>query len=99
MRKCMECGKNLGIFEGYRHPTMGKDYLLCGNCFDTISISVDKWSNFIVPYVEFFNKESSKIDDIQNIRKFITKNVKNKLNYILLNKSDKDTNEIFPNIN
>ncbi|OGS40389.1 MAG: hypothetical protein A3K77_02060 [Euryarchaeota archaeon RBG_13_31_8] len=73
MKECMECGKKLGIIEGYNHPTMGKDYLLCSNCFDTVSISVGKWSEFISPYIGFFNKESSTIDDTQKIGENIMK--------------------------
>ena len=87
----MECGKKLGILEGYRHPTLGKNYLLCSNCFGIVSASEDKWSNFIIPYVDFFNKESSTIDDIQTIEK----NIKNKLSNILLNKSNRNTKKIF----
>ena len=59
MKVCVECGKHLGIIEGYRHPTMGKDGLLCGNCFDTVFESVERYRKFITPYISFFNKESS----------------------------------------
>ena len=47
MVKCEECGKKLGFFEGYRHPAMGKEYLLCGSCFDVIAKSVEEWSKFV----------------------------------------------------
>jgi len=76
MKGCMECGKNLGIMEGYRHPTMGKEYFLCSTCFDTVMDSVEKYREFITPYIGFFNKETSTIDDIQYIREIITKNIK-----------------------
>ena len=59
----MECGKKLGIIEGYRHPVMGKDFLLCTNCFDTVSTSVEKWSELISPYIGFFKNESSSSKD------------------------------------
>ncbi len=76
MKECVECGKTLGIIEGYRHPTMGKDYLLCSYCFDTVSASLEKWSKFISPYIGFFNKESAIIEDMQNIRENISKRIK-----------------------
>ena len=58
MIKCEECGKKLGIIEGYRHPTMGKKYLLCSSCFDNVEISVEKWREFVMS--NSFNKRSSK---------------------------------------
>ena len=48
MVKCEECGKKLSILRGYRHPTMGKKYLLCSSCFDTVEASVDKWREFVL---------------------------------------------------
>ena len=59
MVKCEECGKTLGIFEGYRHPTLGKSHLLCSPCFDQVSESVENWRNAVLPYVDFFNNGSS----------------------------------------
>ena len=58
MKECVECGKKLGFIEGYRHPTKGKDYLLCSNCFDVVTESVEKWREFILPYEDFFKKKS-----------------------------------------
>jgi hypothetical protein len=58
MKEWMECGKNLRIMEGYRHPTMGNDYLLCSSCFDTVFESVEKYRKFVSPYIGFFNKEN-----------------------------------------
>jgi len=45
MRHCSECGKKLRFWEGYVHPIRGKNYLVCGRCFD-----------FIDKGVEFYNK-------------------------------------------
>jgi hypothetical protein len=59
MGKCEECGKTLGIFEGYRHPTLGKSHLLCSPCFNQVSESVEKWKEFISPYADFFNNRQS----------------------------------------
>ena len=75
MKECMECGKKLGIIEGYRHPIMGKDYLLCSSCFDTVSVSVEEYREFISAYVGFFSKDSQKID-IRLIGKDIIRNIK-----------------------
>ncbi len=75
MKECIECGKKLGLIEGYRHPTMGKDYLLCSNCFDTVSASVEKYREFISLYVGFFSKDSQKTDII-SVGKGIMKNIK-----------------------
>ena len=47
MKFCEDCSKKLGFFEGYRHPAMGKKYLLCGNCFDIIAKSVEEWRMFV----------------------------------------------------
>jgi hypothetical protein len=67
MKECVECGKNLGIIEGYRHPTMGKDDLLCSHCFDTVFVSVEKYREFITPYIGFFNKKSSTTKSLKHM--------------------------------
>jgi hypothetical protein len=48
MKKCEECGKKLGIVEGYQHPTLGKKHPVCGPCYDKVSESVEKWRNFVL---------------------------------------------------
>jgi len=53
---CSECGRRLGLFEGYRHPTMGKEVLLCSDCFDTIWESEIWWGRFVL--WNSFNSES-----------------------------------------
>ena len=96
MKECMECRKNLGIMEGYRHPTMGKDNLLCSKCFDTVFESVEKYREFVSPYIGFFNKESSTIDDIQKIGENITKNIKkmqNRASNLWSHKTNQNVNE------
>ena len=55
-RKCIECGKKLNLFEGYRHPTLGNDYLLCYECFVKVMVSVQRWGRFIL--WNSFNPES-----------------------------------------
>ena len=95
MKECIECGKKLGIIEGYHHPTMGKSNLLCSNCFDTVSASVEKWSVFISPYIGFFNKESLNIDDVQ-INK---ENMKNKGIYVWPHKTNENANDNLSTIN
>jgi len=47
-RTCSKCGKQLGILEGYRHPTQGAHNLLCRNCFQTIETSVERWGRFVL---------------------------------------------------
>ena len=48
MKECEECGKTLGIFEGYKHPTMGKKHNLCSPCYDQVNKSVEEWKKFVV---------------------------------------------------
>jgi len=88
MKECVKCGKTLGIIEGYRHPTMGKDYLLCSTCFDVVSANVEKWNEFVSPYIAFFNKESSTVENMQKIRDNISKRIK---------KIQKMINDLWPN--
>ena len=47
MKYCSECNKKLGFMQGYVHPTMGRHNLLCSNCYDQLSTSVQKWTNFV----------------------------------------------------
>jgi hypothetical protein len=60
MVKCEECGKKLGILQVYRHPALGTRFLVCGNCFDKVDESMEKWRVFCLS--NLFNAESSKID-------------------------------------
>ena len=60
MIKCEECSKKLGIIQGYRHPALGKRFLVCGDCFDKVNNSMEKWRVFCRS--DLFNAESSKID-------------------------------------
>jgi hypothetical protein len=55
-RKCVECGKDLRFFEGYRHPTLGVHYLLCQGCFEKVEGSVERWGRFVL--WNSFNPES-----------------------------------------
>ena len=57
MKECEECGKKLGIFEGYQHPTLGKKHLVCSPCFDQVEESVAKWREFVV--ANSFNMNAS----------------------------------------
>jgi len=66
MKECVDCGKKLGIIEGYRHPVKGKDFLLCSKCYDTVSESVEKWSEFISPYIGFFKNKSFSTKDLSH---------------------------------
>ena len=82
MIECEECGKALGIFEGYRHPTMGKKHLLCSPCFDQVNESVARWREFVL--ANSFNTEGTSYsfnkmvssftnlnDDLKNVFKTI----------------------------
>jgi hypothetical protein len=60
MKRCEECGKELGFLEGYHHPTMGKDVLVCTNCFGIVDDSVTKWREAVLEYIDFFNNKPSK---------------------------------------
>jgi hypothetical protein len=58
MKECEECGKTLGMFEGYKHPTMGKSHNLCSPCFDNVNESVAKWQKFVI--ANSFNNGANK---------------------------------------
>ena len=60
MTQCEECGKKLGIFEGYQHPTMGKKHLVCSPCFEQVEESVSKWREFVIN--NSFNVNTSEIN-------------------------------------
>jgi hypothetical protein len=96
MKECVECQTKLGIIEGYRHPIMGKDYLLCSSCFDTVFERIEEYREFVSPYAGFFNKESSTTDDIQKIGENITKNIKkiqNRASKLWSHKTKQNANE------
>jgi hypothetical protein len=57
---CEECDKKLGILEGYRHPALGKRFLVCEKCFTKVEENMVRWSNFCLS--DSFNEELSKID-------------------------------------
>jgi hypothetical protein len=72
MKKCEECGKKLGILEGYRHPVLGNGSLLCSDCFDSINESFEKWREAHIPYVDFFKNNKSERKLETNLKKVIT---------------------------
>ena len=59
MNKCEECGKKLGILQAYYHPALGKKHTVCINCLDEVSDSLQKWTDFILPYANFFQKSNN----------------------------------------
>jgi hypothetical protein len=60
MKRCEECGKELGLLEGYHHPTLGREFLLCTQCFEIVDDSVTKWREAVLPYIDYFENKSSK---------------------------------------
>jgi hypothetical protein len=73
MVDCEECDKKLGILQGYHHPALGTRFLVCGNCFDKVDESMEKWREFCLS--NSFNAESSKMD----IQEAWNKNILNDL--------------------
>ncbi len=58
--KCSECGKKLGIFEGYHHPKIEKRWLFCKSCYNKIDekninkksfIRANKWKCTVCDYI------------------------------------------------
>lgn len=99
MKSCMECGKKLGTLQGYYHPTMGKEYFLCGHCFNKVSESVERYMEFITPYVGFFNRESSTVDDLKKIGETISTRVQhmqNKITRLWLHNENESMTENVP---
>ncbi len=90
MKDCVECGKKLGIIEGYRHPTLGKEYLLCSTCFDTVTVSVDKWRAAVSSYAGFFHTETVARNDLQKIENRISKQMRKTQNKAVNEWSHKD---------
>jgi hypothetical protein len=72
MKKCEECEKTLGIFEGYRHPVFGRNALLCSHCFDIINDSMNKWREANLPYVDFFKNDYPNKSYRTNIKNYLT---------------------------
>ena len=70
MKDCEECGKKLGTFEGYRHPTMGKKHHLCSPCFDQVSESVARWGEFVRNNTFNMNAQNSQMNWKEMIPKF-----------------------------
>jgi hypothetical protein len=60
MVDCEECGKKLGILQGYNHPALGKRFLVCRRCFDKVDQDMKRWSEFCLS--GSFNKELSRIE-------------------------------------
>ena len=78
MNKCYECGKELKLWEGYRHPVLGKKELVCSKCFDILREDVENYRNYILRFIE--KGEEKIIVDISKIKfkklaKYFKKNV------------------------
>jgi hypothetical protein len=83
MIECEECGKTLGIFEGYRHPTMGKKHHICSPCFDQVNESIARWREFVL--ANSFNNEeiSYNFNDIVSSFSNLNNDLKNVFKTIL----------------
>jgi len=66
MLKCYECGKELRFWEGYHHPTLGFNIVVCGKCFEILEESMEKYRKFIIN--EFKNERQSKIIGTEDIK-------------------------------
>ncbi len=47
-KHCVNCGKKLTLFNEFYHPTLGKNALLCGECFDSVWESETRWGRFVI---------------------------------------------------
>jgi hypothetical protein len=65
----VECGRKLGFFEGYRHPTMGSKQTLCSSCYNVVSESIEKWSEAVLSYNGFFKHTATKYKNRFNLIK------------------------------
>ena len=66
MKKCYECGKELKLWEGYRHPALGRKILVCSKCFESVEVSMEKYCNFVLS--ELKEEESISKVNILNIK-------------------------------
>lgn len=82
MNKCIECGKNLGIFEGYRHPVSNRGKYVCRDCFEKIDESMKNWREFIQS--NSFNNESMNVSIEAIIKSWTT--IKKNLDKIFMNR-------------
>ena len=73
MVNCNECEKKLVILNGYRHPALGKRFLVCGKCYTKVEEDMIRWSKFCLS--DSLNLELSKI----NIQEEWNKNLSNNL--------------------
>jgi hypothetical protein len=55
MVECVECGKQLTIFNKYIHPVYGRNQLVCNHCFIRIDTLVEKWRNFVLTNIDYIN--------------------------------------------
>ncbi len=60
MINCEECGNKIGILQGYRHPALGKRFLVCQKCFKKIDEDMERWSTFC--FSDTYTTKLSKID-------------------------------------
>lgn len=44
---CANCGKKLTLFQEYLHPTLGKNAVLCSDCYEKAWRSMVQWERFI----------------------------------------------------
>jgi len=75
MIECEECSKTLGIFEGYRHPTLGKKHYLCSPCFDQVNESVSRWGEFVLS--NSFNNGKANYNVNDSVFSFLNLNKQN----------------------
>jgi len=55
MKNCKKCDLQIGIFQGYQHPTLGNKQILCRKCYNQIESLVGKWQEFVFSHPEYIN--------------------------------------------
>jgi len=93
MGNCSECGKKLRFFGGYRHPMRGKKYLVCSDCFDSITKSIEFYKKCLFKGRRNHKNEcyfwDSEKKECKNKKSFLKINTKKKISEIFSQKTGK----------
>ena len=98
MENCSECGKKLRFLEGYRHPILGKEYLLCSNCYDLIAEGLEFYKKCLFKGREnhkkecyFWDSEKNKCRNEEYFKNINKKNIREKNEGLKLTRARKKT--------
>jgi len=98
MKKCKKCDLQIGIFQGYQHPILGKKQIVCRNCYNQIESLAGKWQEYVFANLDYINSLDICGGDLKNnFQEMVTSIMKGDF-YTIMDENKKRSRPTFPTL-